>query len=190
MNKYLFFAAVLFILSACNQEADKAGAEQTNPASTKDHSIQDIPDDWVEHADSVFTLQAPPDWEMDYSNRMGTEFILFSPADSTNDYFRENVNLVKEDVSAHDVDLKQYVDQSTAMLGQYITDLKDLKVEQRGDSYWLTYFGTQGIMNLSLVQRLSMKGDMVYILTYTSVVDKPSGHDEAAMKVMHDFRLN
>jgi hypothetical protein len=149
----------------------------------------ELPTDWVMHQQDSFAVPSPSSWEMDYSGRMGTSFILFSPEDSLHDYFRENVNLVQEYVTGQSVTLDGYVEQAVNILKDYMNDLEDLEVVMEGDSYWLSYKGIQGAMKLKMKQRVMLRNEVVYILTYTALIDRKSDHDEAADLILEQFTL-
>jgi hypothetical protein len=168
------------MLSACN-----------SPSEEEKTAAVEVPEGWVLHeADGPYALASPPEWEMDYSGRMNTQFILFSPQDSINDFFRENINLIIEDVSSQSITIDDYLEQSKKILFEYITDLKNLKIQKEQDFFWLSYEGRQGTMNLSYFQRMSMKRDTVYVLTYTSIADRPTERDEEVEDIMRTFTVD
>jgi hypothetical protein len=61
--------------------------------------------EWNSIDDSKYFINYPSDWELNNSGLMGTSFILFSPVSSSQDNFRENINLLVQDLSQYDLNL-------------------------------------------------------------------------------------
>ena len=104
--------------------------------------------------------------------------------------FRENVNLVKEDISKMDMTLFDYVKNSEGVLEKYMSDLRDLNIEQKGERYWLTYTATQERMDLYFVQMIELNEGVIYILTYTSNDQSISVHADNGKKIIERFQFN
>lgn len=171
------------LLIGCNSPED-AAADATS-------SGMEIPEGWVYYrvANPSYDLTAPVGWELDTTGKMNTSMILFAPADSTNDYFKENINLILDDVSASNLTIDSYVEQAVGMIREFITDLEQLEAKKDGDEYWLTYLGRQGTLKASYFQRIMMKDGSAYILTYTSIAGKPSQSHAVAQEVIRRFQL-
>ena len=112
--------------------------------------------DWNTLNEKNYSIEYPSDWELNKSGQMGTKFILFSQLTSKNDQFKENVNLIVQDLTGHNIDLNQYVEISENQIKTMITDgniisservKKDEKEFQR-----VIYTGKQGIYDLQFVQ--------------------------------------
>ena len=80
--------------------------------------------DWNTFKKDSYTIDYPKDWELDESGQMGTSFILFSPLTSQKDQFRENVNLLVQDLTGYNLDLDKYVEISEEQVKTLITDGK------------------------------------------------------------------
>ena len=52
------------------------------------------------HSENEYSIQYPENWELNESKAMGTNFILFSPLNSKKDQFKENVNLIIQDLNS------------------------------------------------------------------------------------------
>jgi|GEM_PF-824434 hypothetical protein len=192
--KWLLLVGVVFTLSACTGEKEIKQEEQVEVTLTEQEEVTEQltigADGWVEYDHKEYTVFAPQDWEMDVTGRMNTTFILFSPRDSKDDLFRENVNLVKEDISKMDMTLFDYVKNSESVLEQYMTDLRDLNIEQKDDRYWLTYTATQERMDLYFLQMMEMNDGVIYILTYTSNDQSLSIHAQNGKRIIERFQFN
>ncbi len=190
--KYLLFIGLIVSIASCSgDDANKEAESVDEPieVSAEEELIIGA-DGWVEYDHKEYSVFAPQDWEMDVTGRMNTTFILFSPRDSKNDMFRENVNLVKEDISKMDMTLFDYVKNSEGVLEKYMSDLRDLNIEQKGERYWLTYAATQERMDLYFVQMIELNEGVIYILTYTSNDQSISVHADNGKKIIERFQFN
>lgn len=178
-----FLSLLLVVVVSCQESSDSADSNSSNI---------EVPDGWVLYQSSNpgYSVIAPADWEFDTTGKMNTAMVLISPADSLNDFFRENVNLVYEDLSADPVGIDEYLIRSEKLIKQYVTDLQDYTKEKRGDQYWLSYTGKQGSVRVAYNQRVMMQGTRAYILNYTSIVGKETRHHANGAKILQSFQLN
>jgi len=181
--------SIVTLLSLCAVLIGCAGDGEA-PASKAVSTIE-VPEGWVLYDVSSlsYSLVAPVGWELDTTGKMNTAMILFTPADSTNDYFKENVNLMVDDVTGKNLNIDAYMDQSVGLIQKFITDLEDFEARKENGEYWLTYKGRQGTLKAYYYQRLMMKGQMAYILTYTSIDGKPSQSHSIAQEIIQRFTL-
>lgn len=182
--RYLgYLSLLLVVLVACQGPSD---------SSASDASDIEVPDGWVLYQSSnpSYTVMAPADWEFDTTGKMNTAMVLISPADSLNDFFRENVNLVYEDLSSDPGGIDEYLNRSEKLIKQYVTDLQDYTKEKREDQYWLSYTGKQGSVRVAYNQCVMMRGTRAYILNYTSIVGKETRHHANGEKILQGFQLN
>jgi len=128
--------------------------------------------DWITHKTDDYTLSHPSDWNLDESKLMGTQFILFAPLKGAEDQFRENMNLIIEDVSSYGISLDDYIKISEKQLAQMITDMNPIKSERKereGIPYQeVEYTGKQGVFDLHFIQHYIMVNGMMYVLTFTT----------------------
>lgn len=99
-------------------------------------------------------------------------FIIFSPQESSEDRFRENINLIIDSSSrSMDIDLKSYVDSNMVFLEKNITEFKlDSVVSGEGNgSYDVFYSGSipQSQLALRWMQRYMELDRIKYVFTYT-----------------------
>ena len=185
MGRGLF--TLLFILSIALYSCEQGNSN----ADTVESMATEDSDGWnTFKLNSIGAVaQYPQDWSVDTSGKIGTVFVVLSPPDSAQDFFQENVTLTIEDVSDHPVTIDEYFEGALVALKDYVTEMENLVHEKREGDYWLSYSGQQGIFRLAYQQRLMMNNGIAYILTYTSIVEHPSSHDGAAMKVMKEFKF-
>jgi len=94
-----------------------------------------------------------------------------------------------DDVSGKNLGIDAYMDQSVGLIKDFITDLEDFEARKENGDYWLTYKGRQGTLKASYYQRLMMKNQKAYILTYTSIDGKSSESHAIAQDIIQRFEL-
>src|SRR5690606_13367283 len=76
--------------------------------------------DWKTLSEDNYTIEYPSDWTLDQSGRMGTTFIVMTDLVSADDRFRENINLIIQDLSASPMTLSEYVELTQSQLSTVI----------------------------------------------------------------------
>tara|TARA_B110000908_G_C10145915_1_gene399025 strand:+ start:43 stop:501 length:459 start_codon:yes stop_codon:yes gene_type:complete len=141
-----------------------------------------------------YSISYPDDWELDQSELMGSNFILFSPFTSTEDLFKENVNLIIQDLTGHNVDLDQYIELSGNQIKTYITAAKFLenkKITTGGLNYQkLVYTGKQGVYNLKFEQYIWVIEDTAFVLTLTCEEDQFDHYKTIGEKILNSFVID
>ena len=129
-------------------------------------------ENWMQVEGEGFRISFPPEWDFDQEGSMGTEFIIFSPPGSLQDKFRENLNLVVQDVADMDLSLQDYTELSVRQIETMLTDAEILSSsigELNGTTYSdLVYKGSMGQMNLFFYQRYLLWNGKAYVLTFTT----------------------
>jgi len=156
--KKILTTLVLFTFIACGQS-------QESISSTKEKS------DWKMLDGNIFSIQYPADWELSQSGQMGTTFILFSPLSSTQDKFKDNVNLLIQDLSGHKLDLNKYAEISEGQVRTMITNLtliESKRIKNGSEEFHrMIYTGDQGMFHLKFEQLYWVKNEKAYVLTLT-----------------------
>jgi len=124
-----------------------------------------------------YEIKLPNDWDVDTSGQAGTSFILLSPVQDKNDQFRENVNLLIQDLAGHNITLNQYVDltenqvETLIQNGQLILSER-ITTNTKNEYHKMIYTGKQGIYNLKFQQYFWIVDHKAIILTLTCEVDQ------------------
>jgi hypothetical protein len=184
MTKILFTLSLLFTLVSCGQSTGKKEKEEAK--------IQRI-DGWELLNEDDYSIQYPKDWELSQSGQMGTKFILFSALENDEDQFRENVNLISQDLGSNDVDLDQYTEISenqikTMMTNCTVYESKRIK-NGSGEYQKLIYAADQGAFRLKFEQLYWIENDFAYVLTLTCEESKFSSFKELGEKIISTFTL-
>ena len=142
----------------------------------------------------AFKINYPETWEKNESGMMGTTFILFAQVDSDTDQFKENVNLLVQDLTGMNIDLDQYTALSVPQIKQIIEGaeiIEDKRITDQGaEHHKLSYTGKQSIFDLRFEQLFWIKNEKAYVLTFTSEIKAYEKYKDLGMKIMHSFTLN
>jgi hypothetical protein len=177
----LFGLTSLFIsLIACGQTTQK--------------SVQaDIPNNWKAINESGYMIQYPDSFDLNKPGQMGTSFILFSKPISQQDLFRENVNLIIQDLTGQNIDLNKYVEISEGQIKTMITNgnIIESKRIKTGDSEFqkVVYTGVQGQFNLKFEQYYWIVKGKAYVLTLTCEIRQFDKYKKVGEKIMNSFKL-
>lgn len=173
----------LFAITACGQSNSK------NKSTTQQDKIED----WKTYEDSNYTIQYPPNWELDLKGEMRTSFILFSPSENENDKFIENVNLIIQDLKGMNMNMDKYVEISEEQLKTMITNsvlIESKRVKDKNPEYHkLIYTGNQESLQFQFEQYLWIINEKAYILTLTCEINKFSEYKEVGEKILNSFSL-
>ncbi|NTV45153.1 MAG: hypothetical protein HGB11_01190 [Chlorobiales bacterium] len=149
--------------------------------------------EWNTLEQEGYSIRYPSSWELNQSGLMGTTFFLFSPFESADDLFRENVNLMIQDLTGLNMDLNQYTEISEGQVKTLITngviiESKRIKIES-GEYHKIIYTGDQGIYNLEYEQYYWIIGNKAYVLTFTGEQQKYAQYKETGEQILNSFVL-
>ena len=145
------------------------------------------------HADKEFSIKYPSNWELNSEGKMTTSFILFAPLESAQDKFKENINLIIQDLSGYTIDLDAYTAISEQQLKNAVTNFKPIESKQiknEKDSYHhIIYEGEQAGFKLYFQQQYRVKNNKAYVLTYTAEQQSVKRFSDVATKILNSFQL-
>jgi hypothetical protein len=151
------------------------------------------PNDWKEFQEKNYSIKYPEDWELDTSRQGGSIFFLLSKQTSEQDQFRENVNLIVQDLTGHNIDLDKYVQISEEQIKTLITNsnlLESKRINKDGAKiHQVVYTGDQGVFKLKYKQHYFIKDDKAYVLTLTCESDQFEQYISTGGKILNSFRL-
>lgn len=146
---------------------------------------------WKLYDSSNFSIRYPTTWQMNLDRKMGETFTIFSPLESPQDRFSENVNLFEENLSSNNLSLDLYAQSTIIQIKNFITNfiLIENKRMKLGTTEYhqLVYKGDQGILKLIFTQNIWIKGNKAYILTFTSEQSKYSKFKELGENIIKSY---
>ena len=125
--------------------------------STPKKAQSDIPNNWKTINETEYMIQYPDSFDLNTSGQMGMSFFLLSKQISQQDLFRENVNLIIQDLTGQNIDLDKYVEISEGQIKTMITNgniIESKRVKNRDSEFkklFILAFKDSSILNLSSI---------------------------------------
>jgi len=171
----LFVVALEFVSCQKSQKAETVFSQPekgTKEISRKGYSIS---------YDSTYRL--------DESGRNGTEFYLFTPTQSGDD-FSENINLMIQNLGVLKYDLDQFVEISEKQIKVSGKLLESIRKKKDGQEYQILIFeGNFNGLDLKFLQYDFVKNDKAYVLTFSAKQNEFDNYEKEMEKVMNSFKL-
>lgn len=175
--KYLLTGLLLLLACSCSQKEKKA---ETRPAPV-------IPAEWLYLDNDNFSIRYPQTWELQNGNE-SIEFYLFSYLTSPVGTFRDNVNLVIENLLT-----EMSPDKYVALSVKNIRDKFNISVADKrkytvgGQTYYLVKLKWKD--GIDLIQHIHMKGKTAYILSLSYESDEKGSIQTEGEKIMASFKV-
>jgi len=146
---------------------------------------------WKTFDTSNYSIQYPAQWELSQKGQMGTTFILFAPLDSAGDQFRENVNLLIQDLTGYNLNLDQFTELSLSQIKTMISNsslLESKKIKNGSEEHQhVIYTGDQGAFHFQFEQYFWVRDNQAFILTFTADQIKFADYKEVREKILNSF---
>ncbi len=181
----LGFFALIIALVACGQTPQKdSKTEELN---------SEIGESWKTLSESDYSIQYPDTFDLDKSGQMGMSFVLLSKQTSRQDLFRENVNLLIQDLTGQNIDLDKYVEISEGQIKTMLTDGKLIESERLTNKnknfQRVIYTGKQGQFDFKWQQLYWVENKKAYVLTLTCEINQYDNYESVGEKIMRTFRI-
>ena len=149
--------------------------------------------EWKSLTDKDFTIEYPDNWDLDKSGQMGTKFYLFSKLSDSSDKFRENVNLIIQDLTGLNLSLDKFVDVSEKQITRMITNGKIVESKRVSNKEFefhkMIYTGKVGTLDLKFIQYYWVLDNKAFVLTFTSEIKEFDNYVEVGKKIMDSFKI-
>lgn len=149
--------------------------------------IAPIQSGWKALDGTDYKLKYPETWELNTSGLQGTKFILFAHIEGAP--FRDNINLIVQDLPDEDFTLQKYVEISEGQVKQFITGSDIIFSETSNSRHKMIYTGSLGQLKLKWQQYLWVKNNKAYVLTFTAAQDSYDKKVDMATEIMDSFVL-
>jgi hypothetical protein len=140
-----------------------------------------------------YSIQYPEKWELNKSGQMGTSFILFSQLNSGTDKFKENVNLIIQDLTGHNIDLNKYVEISEGQIKTMITDgniISSNRIKKKETEFQkVIYTGKHEMSDLKFEQYYWVQDDKAYVLTLSCEVSEFNDFKDIGERILESFKI-
>ncbi len=173
--KYALVSLTFFFLIACSQKEKKVEIQ----------NAPEISEDWRYFENESFSIRYPRDWDKQKGPE-GTLFCILSAPSSPADRFRDNVNLVIEEL-AKEITLDRYAALSLKNIGAKYKVTDEKKYSINGQEYY--YSKLKDKEGFLLEQSYFIKGKRAYILTFAYEPQEKESVKTDGDKIMKSFRL-
>ena len=175
----IFIAAVCIAANAFSQTASNKPATAENT--------------WKTIEENNYSLQYPDSWDLDKSGQMGMSFMVLSQQVTPNDGFRENVNLLIQNLTGLNITLDKFVEISQEQIKTMMTNgnlLESKRVKANGKTlHKVIYTGEHGVLKFKFKQFYWVENERAYILTFTCEASQFDLYSETGEKIMNSFRF-
>jgi hypothetical protein len=148
---------------------------------------------WKTINESAFSIQYPDNWELNTDTIMGTSLILFSQQTSPDDKFRENINLIIQNLKGYNLNLNDYVTISEEQINKMVTNGKIIEssrlFKNNSEFQKIIFTGNQGVFELKFVQYYFIKEEKAYVLTFTCEEIRYEKYKFISEKILASFIL-
>ena len=151
------------------------------------------PVNWLVYKDTEnkFSIKYPDNWE---PKEVATAIAFLSPLDGTKDKFRENVNVMVQDLKTHPMDLSEFTELTRkqiklhagndAILGEKRLTFAGQPAEQ------FIYKATIQEVDLKFKQYWFIKGTNAFVLTYTAEPQQYERYEDVGTEMLDSFKLD
>jgi hypothetical protein len=140
-----------------------------------------------------YSIQYPLAWIIDTSRQFGSDLFLLSANESEMDKFKENVNVMIQNLKGLNLDLDKFVQVSESQVKTYVTNgkvLESKRINQNGlEFHKLIYLGTQGAFSLKTEQYYFIKDEKAFVVTFVAEEDQFDKYIVIAEKMMQSFKI-
>lgn len=165
------------------------GQSQTDKSENKTEKKVD----WESLNEDKYKIDYPSNWDVNKSGQMGSRFILFSRLSNKSDQFRENVNLLIQDLTGYDLNLDQFIELSEGQIKTLMTEGKILVNERKKkdeiEYQKMVYTGKQGIFDLKFEQYCWVIDNQAFVLTLTCEEKEFDNYQNTGEKILDSFEL-
>ena len=153
--------------------------------------------DWAILDKPNFSIQYPTTWELEENNGQETLFTLFS-ALTDNDRFKENINLMTQDLSGYNLNLDDFTKLSESQIKDRVKNsilLKSARIKSSNKSggvrerHLIEYTGNQGHFLLHWKQYCWVVRQKAYVLTFTAEEKNYEKYISVVNQIINSFTL-
>lgn len=149
--------------------------------------------DWKIVDNEDFYFRYPKNWTLDITGQMGSSFIIFSELSSTKDNFRENINLLVQDLQNQPIGLDKFVEISSNQIKLNVKNGKIIESRRmkgkNSDFHKMIYSGDKADMKYKFVQYYWIKNGNAFILTFSCDLNEFGKYKATGEAIMNSFEL-
>ena len=140
-----------------------------------------------------YSLQYPSTWSTDTSKQLGTDLFIFSPKEPDTDKFRENVNVMVQDLKGLNITLDKYIEISEGQIKTLLTDASIIEskrlIQGNKEYHKLIFTGKQGIFKLKSEQYCFLVNEKAFVITLTIEENQYDKYIKNGEAILKSFKL-
>lgn len=139
-----------------------------------------------------FSIQYPTNWDLDQTGYQGTTFLIVSELTSTEDPFRENVDLIIHDLRGTTIYLDKFVRMTESKLPTILTNynlIESKRIKDKSEYHKIIFTGDKGNLKLKFEQYIWIKGIRGYVLTFAAEQTQFDTYKETGEKILNSFKI-
>lgn len=169
-----------------------ASGQSTNEENKIDTSKETA--NWQKFTGANYAIRYPANWQLTELLQRGVPFCIFSPLENEVDRFKENINLVIQDLSDRNIDLNKYVELSEEQVKTLVPNsslLESKRIKSRDTEFHkVIYTGDQNNFHLQFEQYFWVINQKAYVLTLTCEQKKFADYQILGEKILNSFILS
>ena len=181
--KFLKWTILSFFLVACGQNNDKKGTVDKNNESP-----------WKALSQNGYTVKYPGSWSLNKTGEMGSEFMILSQRTSKNDFFKENVNMIIQNLAGKNIDLNEYVKISERQILDMLVDGRLIESSRHknhnSEFHKLIYYSKVNSKTIKVEQYLWVKKEKAYVLTLCCEMDEFEKYKKTGEEILNSFSFD
>jgi hypothetical protein len=146
---------------------------------------------WSTFQSNNYKVSFPKTWRLDTSKAMGTEFYIFSPTEDEKDNFRENCNLIIQNLNDKNITLEKYKTISERQIKTVVAEPKLFysSIKKTGNTkyYKIAYQMKQGKYKLMVTSLCFINNNLAYLISFTSEVAKYNLYKRNEKEILASF---
>lgn len=146
--------------------------------------------EWTDFKNETFSISHPEDWDPDTSGSMNTKLILFSQLTGEDDLFKENVNIISQNLKGQNMTMKDFVALSENQIKTMVPKGKVWESEGNNERHSIVISGFVENNDLKFKQLYLIKDDIIYIVTFTTLLNAYDDYKAIGDKILDSFKLN
>jgi hypothetical protein len=146
---------------------------------------------WKTFTQSNYSIQYPPNWDLNPNPGLGLNFAVLSRLENGNDLFRENVALMIQNLAGRNIDLDKFATISEEQVRTVAVNGVLLESSRMEDGQYphqhLVYTSDQNNYHLTTEQYYWVQGQQAYILTLSCEQDKYDAYKRVGEQILNSF---
>jgi len=138
-----------------------------------------------------FSIQYPPEWELNQSGKANTVFILLSPLESDSDTYHENISLVLEDLKGKHVSLNQYASAAELQIKKAVSEAKLLENKNvlagTLEYHRQIFTGVSDTLHMKFEQNYHIHDGQVYVFTMACKSNTFKKYEEIGENILNSI---